>query len=59
MSYFDWMISVNYFVTVCAQSWQLVTIPSDGCYKRFPEGNIPWNRFSCVILICFGTIYLP
>ena len=62
MSYFDWMINANYFLTVCAQSWQRVTIPSDGSYnslKRFPAGNIPWNRFSCVILICFGTTYLP
>ena len=44
MLYFDWIISDDYFLAIHSQSWQLVTIPSDGNYaslKRFPACTIP------------------
>lgn len=44
MLYFNWMISLWYFCTLYAYSWQRRTIPSDGNYailKKIPAGTIP------------------
>ena len=54
MFYFYWIISVYYFSTVYALSWQQMTIPSDVNYtslERFPAGLSKLSREITYIIL--------